>query len=231
MKMANEIISYHEMCGREGISLQRGMNFRIGKNYSVILMSVRPNAPYKDQVEKDGTIIIYEGHDVPKSAHNPNPKLVDQPEKTDTGRLTENGKFHKAAQDYRKNNGFPERVRVYEKVKAGIWSYNGLFHLIDSWKEKSGGRFVFKFKLIAIEEDDSEISTNISEAEPGRVIPTWVKLEVWKRDKGKCRKCGSSENLHFDHIIPYSKGGSSETPENIQLLCAKHNLEKRDKIE
>ncbi|MCK5258904.1 MAG: HNH endonuclease, partial [Thermoplasmatales archaeon] len=36
---------------------------------------------------------------------------------------------------------------------------------------------------------------------------------------------------HFDHIIPYSKGGSSLVADNIQLLCTKHNLEKRDKIQ
>jgi hypothetical protein len=37
--MANEIISYIEMCRREGASLQRGMNFGIGGTHSVILMS------------------------------------------------------------------------------------------------------------------------------------------------------------------------------------------------
>jgi 5-methylcytosine-specific restriction endonuclease McrA len=59
-----------------------------------------------------------------------------------------------------------------------------------------------------------------------RLIPTSVKLQVWKRDKGKCVMCSSTDNLHFDHIIPYSKGGSSLIAENIQLLCARHNLEK-----
>jgi 5-methylcytosine-specific restriction endonuclease McrA len=63
------------------------------------------------------------------------------------------------------------------------------------------------------------------------MIPPSVKLEVWKRDKGKCVKCGSTDNLHFDHIIPFSKGGSSLVAENIQILCARHNISKRDKIE
>ena len=49
----NEIIPYHEMCRRENSSLQQGMNFNLGRNYSVILMSVRPNAPYQDQVAAD----------------------------------------------------------------------------------------------------------------------------------------------------------------------------------
>lgn len=64
-----------------------------------------------------------------------------------------------------------------------------------------------------------------------RVIPTAVKLEVWKRDRGSCTECGATDNLHFDHIIPYSRGGSSLVAENVQLLCARHNLAKRDRIE
>jgi len=43
--------------------------------------------------------------------------------------------------------------------------------------------------------------------------------------------CGASDELHFDHIVPYSKGGSSELAANIQLLCARHNLQKSDRIE
>ena len=58
-----------------------------------------------------------------------------------------------------------------------------------------------------------------------------VKLEVWKRDAGKCVICGATNELHFDHVIPYSKGGTSLKADNVQLLCARHNLEKRDKIE
>ena len=56
-------------------------------------------------------------------------------------------------------------------------------------------------------------------------IPDDVKLFVWKRDGGRCVKCGSREKLEFDHIIPLSKGGSN-TARNIQLLCEKCNREK-----
>jgi len=229
--MANEILPYLEMCRREGVSLQRGMNYQLGHGHSVILMSVRPGAPYADRFEDDGSTIIYEGHDVPCSSKHPRPKAVDQPECTPSGRRTENGSFHKSAQDFKLNIQPPERVRVYEKIKQGIWSYNGVFHLIDSWTEKSDGRKVFKFKLTAVEGEEDFSRPVPKESTPRRIIPTRVKLEVWKRDGGKCSKCGSSEDLHFDHIIPWSKGGSSNTPENIQLLCGKHNLKKHDKIE
>jgi hypothetical protein len=132
--MANEIISYLEMCRREGVSLQRGMNFGLGGDHSVILMSLRPNAPYEDELSEDGTILIYEGHDAPRSASVPDPKRVDQPERTPAGALTQNGLFYQAAQQARAGVRLPERVRVYEKLRQGIWSYNGVFHLVDAWR-------------------------------------------------------------------------------------------------
>jgi hypothetical protein len=56
-----------------------------------------------------------------------------------------------------------------------------------------------------------------------------VKLLVWERDEGKCVRCGSSEKLHFDHIIPVSKGGGV-SENNIQILCERCNLQKSDRI-
>ena len=79
------------------------------------------------------------------------------------------------------------------------------------------------------EEDFSQRVPGISKHR--RLIPTWIKIEVWKRDGGKCVKYGATDDLHFDHIIPFSKGGSSNTPDNIQLLCGRHNLQKHDKIQ
>ena len=100
---------------------------------------------------------------------------------------------------------------------------------MDSWEENNNGRKVFKFKLEIL---DTPYNMKVSEeVEPDRIIPQAVKVAVWKRDKGRCRICGSTKNLHFDHIIPFSKGGSSTNHENIQILCAKCNLKKHDKIE
>ncbi len=230
--MTNEVIPYLEMCRREGLSLQRGMNFQAGDGYSIILMSIRKNAPYHDRFEADGSTIVYEGHNIARHNNAPDPKSVDQPEKTPIGALTENGKFHKAAQDYKRGLRPPERVKVYEKIHNGIWSYNGIFHLVDSWRERDGKRKVFKFKLVAVEEvPTQQRPLNVITEERRRIIPTSVKLEVWKRDGGKCVRCGATDELHFDHIIPYSKGGTSLKADNIQLLCARHNLEKRDRIE
>jgi len=62
-----------------------------------------------------------------------------------------------------------------------------------------------------------------------RIISQKVKDQVWTRDNGRCIKCGSTENLEFDHIILFTKGGSN-TYRNIQLLCEKCNREKSDCI-
>lgn len=137
----------------------------------------------------------------------------------------------KAAQLAKRREQLPERVRVYEKIKPGIWTYNGVFHLIDSWREKSNRRHVFKFRLVAVEGDE-DFSRPVSIDIPHRrIIPTNIKLEVWTRDQGQCVECGSEDNLHFDHILPFSKGGTSITTDNIQLLCMRHNLKKSAKIQ
>jgi len=99
-----------------------------------------------------------------------------------------------------------------------------------SLQEIVSKRKVFRFYLqptetpaISTREDAPEVSTS-------RQIPTLVKIEVWKRDQGRCVLCGATDNLPFDHEVPFSKGGSSITPENVKLLCARHNLQKSNKI-
>jgi len=95
--MRGNIIAYIEMCQTEGTSLQKGMNFRLKGKHSVILMFVRENSPYEDQITEDGTVLLYEGHDIPKTKGIRDPKSVDQPEFRKSGSPYENGKFHRAA--------------------------------------------------------------------------------------------------------------------------------------
>jgi len=228
--LSDNIISYIEMCTREATSLQAGMNFGLGGTHSVILLSLRPNAPYHDRIEDGGFTLIYEGHDQPRNRNYPNPKAVDQPEFYPSGTLTQNGKFHRAAQAAKHEQLPPERVRAYEKIKPGIWSYNGMFHLVDSWRENDGGRSVFKFRLEPVEGEEDFTSPAPTEPVRRRIIPTAIKLAVWKRDGGRCVQCGATDELHFDHDLPWSKGGTSFSIDNVQLLCMRHNLRKSAKI-
>lgn len=55
-----------------------------------------------------------------------------------------------------------------------------------------------------------------------------LKVQVLMRDGNKCRLCGitlTGDNIHFDHIKPWSKGGETVL-ENLQVLCDVHNLAK-----
>ncbi len=64
----------------------------------------------------------------------------------------------------------------------------------------------------------------------GRYIPARVKAAVWRRDDGRCAwrfedgtPCGSRDGLEYDHVRPFSRGGRSDTPRNVRLLCRLHN--------
>jgi hypothetical protein len=66
-------------------------------------------------------------------------------------------------------------------------------------------------------------------ARPREPIPEAVRHEVWRRDQGRCVDCGSRERLEFDHIVPWSEGGSN-TARNIELRCESCNRRKAASI-
>lgn len=66
-----------------------------------------------------------------------------------------------------------------------------------------------------------------------RQLPAWLKNGVFHRDRGRCALChkdmtgiiATSEERHYDHIIPRALGGCND-PTNFQLLCRDCNLSK-----
>jgi hypothetical protein len=230
IKIPDDILGYREMCEAENAqTMQRGMNFRMNPSYSVFLMSQKSNALYSDRIHDDGVTIEYEGHDLPKN-YTENPKLENQPERLPSGKITQNGLFIEAANNYKINNVKPEIVKIYEKIHDGVWSLKGYFELIDYKVINDGRRNVFRF-ILKLSNRAEIFNKNKLELSHTRLIPSQVKKEVWKRDQGKCVICGETKNLHFDHDLPFSKGGTSLLSSNVRLLCAKCNLRKSDKIE
>lgn len=63
----------------------------------------------------------------------------------------------------------------------------------------------------------------------GGQVPGWLRRQIFERDGYRCVECDAEDRLEIDHVIPVSKGGSSEE-ENLQTLCKPCNARKRDRI-
>jgi hypothetical protein len=235
-----EIINYTDMTHREAMTLQKGMNFLEGRPYSIILMSVRKGAPYQDKWHEERGLLEYKGHDAPQARGRPKPghvripKRADQPLAMPTGSVTENGRFFQAADDFKAGAKPARIVQVYEKIATGIWCDRGKHELVDAEikavpatrkKTRNVCRFYLRPAVGLRLDREEERELTIS-----RQIPTAVKVEVYRRDQGRCVECGATDNLHYDHDFPFSKGGTSMTAANVRLLCMRHNLSKGDKI-
>ena len=111
--------------------------------------------------------------------------------------------------------------RLDKEYENEFWSQNEV-KLDFTGKTKASPQY-YEYLIYPENEFDN------SAPKKSRKISQKVKDEVWKRDEGKCIECGSKENLEFDHIIPFSKGGAN-TYRNIQLLCESCNRSKSNKI-
>jgi len=117
----------------------------------------------------------------------------------------------------------------------GVWAYRGMAVSVKGGSELSLEEIKLKIKHVVLRHDkgfarmrqEVEAFENLEHTDVARRerIPHSVRLFVWQRDQGKCVKCGNSEKLEFDHVIPVVKGGSN-TERNIQLLCEQCNRSK-----
>ena len=67
----------------------------------------------------------------------------------------------------------------------------------------------------------------------GRAVPRNVMLKVVRRDNHVCQLCHTyvpDDQVEFDHIIPFSRGGAT-TVENIRLLCRACNRKKTNALD
>jgi hypothetical protein len=111
-------------------------------------------------------------------------------------------------------------ARADELIAAGWETHQGRALARAQLEIKFGVDFERRAAEAEVEVEASQLGERHS-----RVISQDVKIKVSVRDGGKCRNCGSNEDLHFDHVIPWSKGGTN-TVNNIQLLCGVCNRDK-----
>ncbi|WP_408096165.1 HNH endonuclease [Peredibacter sp. HCB2-198] len=108
-----------------------------------------------------------------------------------------------------------ETMEVVEKLKSLLGKEMDMDQLVQ-FMAKEAIKSVEKTKF-----KQTKPRTSLSPAKVGRTIPAAVKGEVYARDK-RCTNCGTTHNLNYDHIIPYSMGGPNTT-ENLRLLCSQCN--------
>ena len=68
------------------------------------------------------------------------------------------------------------------------------------------------------------LTTTTHELERRRVTSD-VRRRIIDRDGFECQSCGAKDEIQIDHIIPISRGGSSDD-DNLQVLCAPCNRSK-----
>jgi hypothetical protein len=177
----------------------------------------RRDTPYRDRIEQDGSVLIYEGHDIRIRVADRTRRLPTNHEKIPAGALTQNGLLEKGFLDSSKNGEPWEVVAVYEKIHRRIWAFNRHFQLTDVWQQTDGPRKVFKFRLELVDSCGAVDFATEPDLEQTRVIPPQGNWKFWKRDQGRCVVCQAEDNLHFDHELPYSKSGTRLPARNIRL--------------
>lgn len=118
------------------------------------------------------------------------------------------------------------------KVRGKLLIYKNTFFDVTGPYSKDEAK-IFCKKYYEAERSEIEYLTSRADETLPKLarepIPERVRNEVWRRDQGKCVKCGSTYNLEFDHVIPVTKGGSN-TARNLRILCEPCNRRKSDKI-
>jgi hypothetical protein len=188
------IISASELLAREGVNLSKGMNFRdSGNMLSVFLVLPTHNAEFSDEWHEDTLTYVYEGHD---STTVKNGREADQLLMYEDGRVTDNGKFYKAAHAFKDGlRKDPLQIQIYEKLDPGVWYDKGIFNLVDAVSIKKLGRKVYAFHLVPAEAFETGAMTNEDETEC--MLSATAKATLWKRGMGRCTVCGQQSLLNF----------------------------------
>ncbi len=187
---ASSLISGSELIEREGVDLQKGMNFRDGGDLISVFLVLQHDGVFKDAWDERMSFYSFRGHDSTTGAGREH----DQIAMYESGRLSDNGKFLKAARAFSEGaRTMPLQVQVYEKVSAGVWFDKGIFNLVDARQEKEDSRNVFTFLLRPA--NLARVEGNARHAE--RMMSATEKAEIWERAHGRCEGCGTQTGLRF----------------------------------
>lgn len=106
---------------------------------------------------------------------------------------------------------------------------SGLIFSRDFYREESREYFQKYWSAILVKPDTEE-NQHTGQEYKRRPIPYKMRQEIYARDYHACLKCGATEEITIDHIIPVAKGGSNDR-DNLQTLCRSCNSHKRTRVE
>jgi len=193
VRRPSAIVSASELVAREGFNLQKGMNYRDAGGQLAVFLVLSQDSDFTDEWDEGSETYTYQGHD---STTTESGKLRDQIAMYADGRVTDNGKFFKAAHAFKDGlRREPLQVQIYEKLDPGVWFDKGIFNLTDAKQVSDSGRKVFKFFLNPA--GNREGSGESEEDYQERMLSAAEKIKVWERDRGRCAECGREEGLKF----------------------------------
>lgn len=144
--------------------------------------------------------------------------------------------YYMAVWDYESENTFaprlaPTEIRFddYNKIsgkKVNIYTYVRRWGLWSDFKN-----LMSRYQQGLASKDDVKKEANKTQNDDH--IPGKIYQFVLKRGKYKCEYCGKSPvqdnvKLHVHHVVPRSKGGVSNDPENLKVLCSQCNQQLGD---
>lgn len=118
-----------------------------------------------------------------------------------------------------KYNAKTKSKRDKNREKFNAWSRE--------WKRKAGEKY--KAARVCYEGKRNALKKGTSSHE--KQLVTFME-NIRVKEKSHCYYCGglvAGDDVHFDHIVPISKGGS-HSPANICVSCPGCNLEKGAKL-
>ena len=136
----------------------------------------------------------------------------------------------KADYDAARNNQLDYPVRVARIGDRTYWQFQNFFYWDNDGltAEQVHALLVTRQQRerARIERAQAMVSQGfVNSGKQRDAIPDDLKQYVWTRDGGKCRSCGATSELQFDHVIPASLGGATNE-ENLQVLCGPCNRRK-----
>jgi hypothetical protein len=183
------------------------------KDVEAYIASLAPSAPRRDVVTKQGPMLVAKAAWPPPAAGTPalDQRALDIVEALDAERR----RLH--------FDVGPDTAQLLERAREILRHKYPFATFEDIVKEALN---------VLLDDKDYDRDTGGREGgkTDGRAIPMWVRREVWKRDGGRCvyvaqdgRACADRSWLEFDHVVPFARGGRSDDPGNVRLLCRAHN--------